>query len=253
MEARAGLGTTYERRGVLTVDADAPRGVVGTDWSPMMTVRAGDTEDIDSWAFRGEASVVEAPYVVADMYGEYEETIAEGAFAKTLSERPDVALVYMHDFAATMATTRSHTLTLRADPNLTTEASLAKSDLDVQRVVPKIQRGDANAMSFRFRVVRQEWDEDYEHRRILEVSLQRGDVSILPTGLGANPQAWGDLRSLELDAVLDYLGDPIAGPERRAAVDAALHSENVPAPDEVRAFLAKLVVARERARHDTLV
>jgi hypothetical protein len=85
-------------------------------------------------------------------------------------------------------------LTLSASPNLSVEARIPKSDPDAQRVMPKVARGDASSMSFAFRVMRQEWDEDYLNRRILEVNLSRGDVAAIVTGLGANPAAHGSVR-----------------------------------------------------------
>lgn len=160
------------------------------------------------YTYRGEASVVEHTYTVRDMWGEFTETIATGAFDKTLGENPAVSFVYMHDMATTMATTRTGSLTLTADPHLAVSANLDKTDVDVQRLAPKALRGDASAMSFAFRVTRQEWNEDYTDRRILEVNLNGGDVSAIVTGHGANPAAWGSLRDdLDVDAVLRWLAD----------------------------------------------
>jgi DnaJ-class molecular chaperone len=44
-------------------------------------------------------------------------------------------------------------------------------------------------MSFAFRVLRQEWNEDYTRRWINEVSLDKGDVSLV--NYGANPTTGG--------------------------------------------------------------
>lgn len=159
------------------------------------------------YTFRGEASVVEHPYTVTDAFGDFTETIAAGAFDKTLRENPNVSFVYMHDMATVMASTRSGSLALSADPHLSVIAQLDKTDQDVQRFAPKALRGDANSMSFAFRVTRQEWNEDYTERRILEVNLNGGDVSAIVTGHGANPAAWGTMRAAELteDVVLEWL------------------------------------------------
>lgn len=216
---RANRHGLREVRGLLTADPEAPSGAVGVDWSDMVSLRAEDTTDENFWRFFGEASIVEHTYVVHDMFGEFNETIATGAFDKTLAENPAVMLNYMHNPETTMVTTAraaSHPdggLSLFADPNLRVEARIPKTDPDAQRVMPKVARGDASSMSFAFRVTRQEWNEDYTDRRILEVNLNRGDVASIVTGLGANPPAWGDVRSLaeaaeRLGHVLDPAGVP---------------------------------------------
>lgn len=175
--------------------------------------------DSDFYTFRGEASVVGHTYKVSDSYGEFEETIRAGAFDKTLSEDPMVSFVYMHDMATVMASTRGGGLALSTNPHLLTEARLPKNDLDVQRFAPKAQRGDANAMSFAFRVTGQNWNADYTEREITEVNLSRGDVSALPTGLGCNPVAWGSLRaSDDIDEAYRAIREERASSAQVAAV-----------------------------------
>lgn len=245
---RATMLGTREVRGGLTASADAPAGVVGADWSPMLSLRADDAgDDSGFWDFAGEASIVEHPYTVYDMFGEFTETVAEGAFTKTLAEDPLVSFVYMHSLATVMAQTRGRNLELKADPNLSVGARLAKDDVDVQRIVPKIRSGLANSMSFAFRVTRQEWDEDYMNRRILEVNLQGGDVSVITTGHGANPAAHGDLREIDLDRVLRYLAD--TDDEERAQVLATIAPRELRA-DATDATLASLDARRNKIRED---
>lgn len=129
----------------------------------------------------GYASVTDTPY---DM-GAYQETIKRGAFGKTLSEAPDVQLLLNHE-GLPLARTLSGTLSLSEDDRgLAVVASLNPNDPDVQRLAPKVQRGDIDQMSFAFRVTRQNWDENYENRDIAEVNINRGDVSIV--NQGANP------------------------------------------------------------------
>ena len=136
----------------------------------------------------GWASVTERAY---DM-GVFQETIKRGAFSKTLSEAPDVQLLMNHE-GLPIARTVSGTLRLSEDTNgLKVDASLNADDPDVQRLLPKVQRGDINAMSFGFRVTRQQWDDDYENREITEINLDRGDVSVV--NQGANPHASFSLR-----------------------------------------------------------
>jgi len=142
----------------------------------------------------GYASVTEAPY---EMYGGppwgWSETIARGAFDKTLSENPDVQLLVNHE-GLPLARTKSGTLRLSADNvGLAVEADLDPADPDVARLEGKMRRGDIDEMSFAFRVQRQEWDEDYTERKITELSIHKGDVSVV--NYGANPATTVDLRA----------------------------------------------------------
>lgn len=250
----ANLHNVREVRGLVTADALSPTGVVGADWRPLLSLRA-DSTDPDFWYYRGEASIVEHPYMVRDMWGEFEETIAEGAFTKTLSEKPDVVLNYMHMNDTAMATTGGGGLTLKADPHLSVEARIPKTDADAQRVMPKVERGDAASMSFAFRVTRQEWNEDYTQRRITEVNLDRGDVAVIVTGLGANPAAWGTVRAdMSAEQVMAWFGEMT--PDQRSTFIASLDlAPTTPAPeivepdpDAVRAWLEQTARIQERAR-----
>lgn len=141
----------------------------------------------------GVASATERSY---DM-GWYQETIKRGSFAKTLSEKPDVQLLIGHE-GLPLARTTSGTLQLREDgAGLSVDAQLNPEDPDVQRLAPKMARGDVTEMSFGFRVIRQNWDDTFENREISEVSLDRGDVSVV--AYGANPFTSTNLRSLFAD------------------------------------------------------
>lgn len=246
-EKRANLLNVREVRGLLVADDLSPTGMVGADWSQMIQLRA-DSSDPAFWDYRGEASIVDHAYTVRDMWGEFSETIVRGAFDKTLSENPDVMLNYMHDPVTTMATTRGGGLSLSADPHLTATARVPKDDLDAQRVMPKVARGDATSMSFAFRVTRQEWNDDYTERSITEVNLNRGDVAVIVTGLGANPAAWGTVRSLDLDAVYAFLD--AADDEQRAGFLARLSPEAPILEPEVLdpEFLQHLINVRLRGR-----
>lgn len=250
LSKRANLHGVREVRGVLRPDAGCPSGFAGADWSGMCELRA-DATDPAFWNFTGEASVVDHPYSVFDAFGEFRETIKPGAFKRTLAADPVVSFVYMHDLATVMAQTRTGNLTLSADPNLSVVAKLDKTDVDVQRVAPKVLRGDANSMSFAFRVTKQVWNEDYTERDILEVNLQGGDVSIITTGHGANPAASGSMRSTTYDDVLRFLDESLADleDEQRAALAAYYEREAAPVPpaepipetpQSIREDLAKL-------------
>src|SRR5690348_1524690 len=71
-----------------------------------------------------------------------------GALARTLSERPNVQLLINHD-GMPLARTANGSLQLSEDNiGLRVNASLNPKDPDVQRLIPKMRRGDLNEMSF---------------------------------------------------------------------------------------------------------
>jgi hypothetical protein len=75
------------------------------------------------------------------------------------------------------------------------ETELDGSDPDVRAIIPKMQRGDLDKMSFAFVPVRQSWDDsgDMPKRTIEDVSLH--DVSIVTTPAYAGTEI--GLRSLD--------------------------------------------------------
>jgi len=133
------------------------------------------------------------------------ETVDPKAFDVTLSAKPDLHLLINHE-GMPLARTKSGTLQLATDSQgLHVEAQLDPSDPDVQRLAPKMDRGDMDEMSFAFRVKNDEWNDDYTDRRLLEVSLHKGDVSVV--NFGANPATSAQLNSaadaLEFLAAMD--------------------------------------------------
>jgi HK97 family phage prohead protease len=155
--------------------------------------------------FRGVATAFDKPYTVRDAFGEFEETVEAGAATKTLSESPDVVFLTNHG-GLTMARTTSGTLRLDAvKKGLAVDADLDTRRSDVDNLALALERKDVDEMSFAFRVVRQEWNEDYTERWIKEFDIHRGDVSAV--NFGANPHTSAALRALgegfgDLDSAL---------------------------------------------------
>lgn len=146
--------------------------------------------------FSGYACVTDEGYEMRDMFGPYTEVVRGGAFTKTLSEGADVAFLINHE-GMTLARTKSETLTLAEDGT----GLLSTADLDptvpvVQSLRSAIERKDIDEMSFAFMVMRQQWSPDYDQRDIMEVSIDKGDVSAV--NYGANPHTGGSvsIRSL---------------------------------------------------------
>lgn len=138
----------------------------------------------DEFIVRGYASLFDSPYPVAGGpdAGGFVETVKRGAFDVTLNSNPDVHFLINHE-GVTLARTKSGTLTLSADrKGLLSEARIDRRDPMGQSLEVKMERGDLDEMSFAFRTVRQEWNEDYTERGLLEVNIDKGDVSVVNNG-----------------------------------------------------------------------
>jgi HK97 family phage prohead protease len=116
----------------------------------------------------------------------FEEMIVPGAFKRTLGENPDVSLLVGHS-GLPLARSRAGTLDLSEDGRgLRVVARLDPHDDTSAMVARKLSRGDLDGqMSFAFQATGQSWNEDFTRRTIQQVSLHRGDVSIVVQG--ANP------------------------------------------------------------------
>jgi len=169
-------------------------------------------KDADSgqYILEGYAATYE-PY---DCYGGpdmggWVEQLSQRSFETTLKADPDVQLLLNHG-GAPLARTKSGTMRLTTDRRgLRVWATLDPSDPDVQALAPKMMRGDMDEMSFSFRVKNQEWDSNYTNRSITEVSLQKGDVSVVNYGMNPNTSVSltkgtiGALSSLSNDQLLE--------------------------------------------------
>jgi len=161
-------------------------------WRTHLEARDGDGPL--QYVVRGVASATNTPY---DMNG-YTETIARGAFTKTLAGGPDVQLLVNHEGLPLARTTLppgqvGHLSLTEDDEGLRFVAQLDRTDPDVQTLMRKIGAGLMDQCSFAFRVIRQEWSDDRSQRSIEEVSLDRGDVSVV--NFGASPATSVDARS----------------------------------------------------------
>lgn len=164
--------------------------------------------------FLGYACVTEEPYEMQDWLGPYTEVVRGGAFTKTLGEGADVPFKINHE-GMTLARTKSGTMQLAEDSTgLHVEADLDPANPQVQALRSAMDRGDIDEMSFAFWVTRQVWSPDWEQRDILEVNLNKGDVSAV--NYGANPNTAGaTMHARELTAHLERL----TADERREVFD----------------------------------
>lgn len=149
----------------------------------------------DTLRFTGYASVFDKGYDVhgGPAGGGWTEYVTRKAFDTTLRANPDVHLLINHD-GLPLARTKSGTLRLAVDSTgLHSEADLDLRDPAVRSLAVKMERGDVDEMSFAFRVKAQTWSDDESQRYLNEVSLHKGDVSIV--SFGANPYTSATLRS----------------------------------------------------------
>jgi HK97 family phage prohead protease len=150
----------------------------------------------DTVSVEGYAATFDQPYSM----GWYSETVAQGAFTRTLKTNPDVRFLINHD-GLPLARTTSEPKNLEISQDSTglhIRSTLAANDPDVQRILPKMQRGDLNQMSFAFGIPKggDAWSEDRSQRTLTELSLAGGDVSVVT--YPANPNAAIALRMQQL-------------------------------------------------------
>lgn len=172
----------------MTTNDKSSRGVVSRlaetrAYPTQFEVRAGKTAK--RMTLTGYASTTEQPYKMYDMFGEYSEVVRAGAFSKTLAEGADVSFLANHG-GMTMARTKTGSLILSEDSTgLLSVAELNTERQDARDLLTAIEDGEIDEMSFAFRVMQQKWSPDYDERSMLELNLDRGDVSAV--NYGANP------------------------------------------------------------------
>lgn len=214
--------TEMRRRPIELADSPEHRSI------PIDTFDIAEGDD-NTLVIKGYASTFQ-PYEMyggpANGYG-WIEQIDRGAFDRTLRENPDLHLLINHE-GLPLARTKSGNLFLSVDDHgLHVVAHLDRSDPDVQRLEPKMRRKDMDEMSFAFRVKGQAWQSTDEYpedpealRTITEVSLHKGDVSVV--NWGANPTT-----SVSIDRALRALAecDPRELVEARSDDDVLLRAK----------------------------
>lgn len=178
-------------------------------------VRAGDSGD--GLTLSGYGAVFNAPTLIDSWEGRFEERLAHGAFKRSIDRKgpKGVRLQFDHGSHPVIGSIPIGTIEeLREDKRgLFVEARMHDNWL-VQPVRDAIREGSISGMSFRFRVIRDEWDEtdpDLPVRTIKEVEL----VEVGPVVWPAYEQTSVGVRAREIaQALMD--------PSQRAAVARAL-------------------------------
>jgi HK97 family phage prohead protease len=167
----------------------------------------------------GHAATFDQPYMVRDWLGEYEESIAPGAFDKTLQEA-DVRF-YIDHAGVALARSSAGNLDLGTDETgLTYEARLPAGVSLVKDLAELMRAGVIRESSFAFQTVKDTWNDDYTKRRVDEVRLF--DVSVV--SLPANPAAAAGIRAA---LALRQAAPDLWTPELGAAVADALREGKV--------------------------
>lgn len=157
---------------------------------------------VDIARFEGHAAVFNQRTWIGDplkRWGWWEQ-IASGAFARAVEE-DDVVFLYNHNDDTVMARTTSGSLQLAEDKvGLRVRAELDPADLDVARLLPKLERGDVSKMSFAFTVAKESWEtiEGGDELRTIEDVDPLWDVSAVTTpaydGTDANLRSVAEAR-----------------------------------------------------------
>jgi HK97 family phage prohead protease len=130
-------------------------------------------------SFRGYASVTDHPYDVGGgpEMGGWVETIARGAFRRTIGTGANRALLWAHDNSRVLATTRSGSLSFDEDGvGLLVDGQLDTRVSWVNDLVLDIEAGRVDEMSIGFYTRAQSWSPDYNERTITEVQLVEATI-----------------------------------------------------------------------------
>jgi uncharacterized protein len=152
----------------------------------------GETDG--SATIAGYGAVFNTPYEI----GGFTESVAPGAFDKSLKERyDDLAVLADHDPARVLGTTASGTARLSVDDHgLHYEADLDLLDPDGISTFRKVSTGKVRQSSFAFEVIKDDWTHpeansiELPHRTLREVRLWEAS----PVLWGANPATQVDLK-----------------------------------------------------------
>lgn len=187
----------------------------------------------------GYGSVSGVVSTIEGWFSDWDEEVAPGAWAKTISEG-DIRSMFNHNTDRLLGRTKSKTLTLSEDDTgLRYEVSINNADPNAMSVHAQVERGDVDGSSVWFRILREVWTYpdktnslERPHRLIQEARLFETGPVVFPafeqTSVAA--RTGGPV----LDGVLRALG--ISDPGQRAlrASDLLSHSD---IEAEIRALL----------------
>lgn len=147
-----------------------------------------------NFEWNGYATVYGFGFNMWDQNGDpFTEDVAPGAAKRSLANPAlDVPFLIGHNNAGIpLARTKSGTMTLADNSHgvLTHVPAMDGRREEVRALASAQERGDIDEMSLAFVCLRQQWDDAFERRTIMEMDLHRGDVSAVIHG--ANPATAG--------------------------------------------------------------
>lgn len=136
------------------------------------------------------------------------ESIAPGAFNRTLIEQPDVRALVNHDTTLVLGRTTAGTLTIREDDHgLYGDVLINPKDQDAVNCWERVNRGDVDQCSFGFNITSEETDfrdDGSVHWTIKDLDLFEVSVCTFPAYEATNVQARANdaetLRQKKLEA-----------------------------------------------------
>lgn len=136
------------------------------------------------------------------------ESIAPGAFSRTLTEYPDVRALVNHDTTLVLGRTKAGTLTLKEDETgLYGDVLINPNDQDAVNCWERVRRGDVDQCSFGFEIVDEEpipHDDGSVHWLIKDVNLGEVSVCTFPayeeTNIQARARDAEDIRKRRIEA-----------------------------------------------------
>jgi HK97 family phage prohead protease len=238
---------TPEQRSKLTDERNTKRGKVGVEVRLASSTPVIKTRDDSTFNLRGYATVYDVAYPIAGgpEAGGWMEIIERGATAKSINDGADVKLLMNHEGIA-LARTASGTMRLISDDlGMMVDADLDPESPYAQSVRSAVMRGDCDQMSFAFKVIQQNWNEDYSERRIREVMLFDASLVTYPASDATIVQMNGasmDAEERDLDPEAETVEDDLTSQIRALlaqliAGEAAELESGSPAAQSIRALV----------------
>ena len=162
-------------------------------------------EEGDAKHITGYFAVFDGIYEIAPGMS---ESIAPGAFTRTLAENGDVRALVNHDTTLVLGRTKAGTLKLREDDHgLWGDILINPNDQDAVNLWERVKRGDVDQCSFGFDVIKEETETRNDgsiHWTLQDVELYEVSPCTFPayeaTSIQARTAQRDDLRARSLDA-----------------------------------------------------
>lgn len=167
-------------------------GIVETRASDIEVRQIGEA----TFSVQGYAAIWDSAYDIAGgpTAGGFTEVVRSSAVTKSLKESDDVRFLINHD-GLPLARTKAGTMYLESD-DIGLFVDVPAMDLSnprAQELRSALQRGDVDQMSWAFYVTRQQWNDDYTMRQIIEARM----VDVSAVTYPANPDTVVGIRSDE--------------------------------------------------------